>query len=61
MLYEAVVDAAGVDGDEADSDSTTDSEVKDQPGMLMVPMVQVIPSSLVMDPSISVPKASVSE
>lgn len=61
VLYEAVADAAGDEADEPEGDSTTDSEVKDHPGMLMVPMVQVIPSSLVMDPSTSVPSARVSE
>ena len=61
LLYAPVAKAEGVDDYEVDVDSTTDSEVKDQPGMLMLPVVQVIPSSLVMEPSTSVPRASVSE
>lgn len=59
--YAAVAEAEAAGEDALEADSTTDSEVKDQPGMLMVPMVQVIPSSLVMDPSTSVPRARVSE
>lgn len=42
-------------------ESTTDSVEKSQPGMLMVPMVQVMPSSLVMVASTPVPRARVSE
>lgn len=53
-------DEATVDSEVA-TESVTDSVLKSHPGMLMVPIVQVMPSSLVIEPSTSVPRARVFE
>lgn len=63
-LYEPVLVEEGEAADATTADATesvTDSVLKSHPGMLIVPMVQVMPSSLVMVPSTPVPRAMVFE